>query len=72
MSQTQCSVAGDGTPPIQDFSDAIGWNIYHNCRASSAALIPNALSHGILLMVINNLHVSGTGALSRHSKQIRH
>ena len=26
MSQTQCRVASDGPPPIQDFGDAIGWN----------------------------------------------
>src|SRR5580704_3114970 len=72
MSQTQRSVASDGPPPIQDFGNAIGGNTKlprqlrraHSQRAQLFGQMFSGMNcspcHGILLMVIDNLHIFGT------------
>jgi hypothetical protein len=77
MSETQGGVASDGPPPIQDFGDAIGGNSQlprqsRGAHSQLAELLGQMFpgmncspSHGILLMVIDNLQVQGTERIFR-------
>src|SRR5208282_3870403 len=72
MSQTQSRIASNSPPPIEDFGDPIGRNSqlpgkFRCAHAQRAEFFSQMFSgmncnprHGILLMVIDNLHIRGT------------